>query len=237
MNVLLFQPGACNDAGQLRVMGRQLQHLRDVHRASPGDSLRVGEINGQLGSGEILTLEDDHALLQVTLDQPPPLRLPVVLVVALPRPKMLRRLLRSAAEFGVEELHLIHSYRVEKSYWQTPVLHPDTVRDYFLQGAEQARDTRLPELRLHRRFRPFVEDRLPGLITGREALLAHPGEAPPCPTGGDSQPRLLVVGPEGGFISWEAEKLMAAGCQQISLGPRILRVENAVSVLLGRLLN
>ncbi|MAL96401.1 MAG: 16S rRNA (uracil(1498)-N(3))-methyltransferase [Haliea sp.] len=237
MNVLLFQPGACNDAGQLRVTGRQLQHLREVHRASPGDSLRVGEINGQLGSAEILALEDDHALLQVTLDQPPPLRLPVVLVVALPRPKMLRRLLRSAAEFGVEELHLIHSYRVEKSYWQTPVLQQDTVRDYFLQGAEQARDTRLPHLSLHRRFRPFVEDRLPGLIAGREGLLAHPGEAPPCPTGGDSRPRLLMVGPEGGFIAWEVEKLLAAGCRQVSLGPRILRVENAVSVLLGRLLN
>lgn len=237
MNLLLFRPGACNDAGQLRVTGRQLQHLREVHRASVGDSLRVGELNGPLGHAEILVLEADHALLQVTLDQAPPPRLPAVLVVALPRPKMLRRLLRSAAEFGVEELHLIHSYRVEKSYWQTPVLAEDVVEDYFLQGAEQARDTRLPRLALHRRFRPFVEDQLPGLMAGREALLAHPGEAPPCPTGEDQRARLLVVGPEGGFIPWEVDKLRAAGCRQVSLGPRILRVENAVSVLLGRLLN
>lgn len=237
MNLLLFRPGACAENGQLRVTGRQVQHLREVHRAAVGDRLRVGELHGQLGQAEILVLEADHALLQVTLDQAPPPRLPVILVVALPRPKMLRRLLRSAAEFGVEELHLIHSYRVEKSYWQTPVLAEDVVEDYFLQGAEQARDTRLPRLALHRRFRPFVEDQLPGLMAGREALLAHPGEAPPCPTGEDRRARLLVVGPEGGFIAWEVDRLLATGCLQVSLGPRILRVENAVSVLLGRLLN
>lgn len=237
MNLLLFEREACSSDGYLQVTGRQLQHLREVHRASAGDSLRVGEINGRLGQAEILALETDHALLRVCLDQSPPPRLPVVLVAALPRPKMLRRLLRSAAEFGIEDLHLIHSYRVEKSYWQTPVLRADVVRQYFLQGAEQARDSLLPGLSLHRRFRPFVEDQLPGLISGREALLAHPGEAPPCPTGHDQRPRLLVVGPEGGFIPWEVDKLRAAGCHQISLGPRILRVENAISVLLGRLLN
>ena len=139
----------------------------------------------------------------------------------------------AAAEFGAAEIHLINSYRVEKSYWQTPVLAPAVIRDYLLQGLEQSRDTVLPAVRLHPRFKPFVEDQLPGIIKERDAFVAHPGDAPLAPTG-FSRPTVLVIGPEGGFIPYEVEKLLAAGCRQVSLGPRILRVENAVAALLGR---
>ncbi len=170
----------------------------------------------------------------MTLDTAPPPKLPLRLVLALPRPKMLRRILRTVAELGVAELHLIHSFRVEKSYWQTPALRPETLRGYLLQGLEQSRDTVLPALQCHRRFKPFVEDVLPGLASGRRALLAHPGDYPPCPRG-LQQDTLLVIGPEGGFIPYEVEHLAAAGCEAVSLGPRILRVENALSALLGRL--
>jgi RsmE family RNA methyltransferase len=147
---------------------------------------------------------------------------------------MLRRILRAVAEFGVRDLHLINSYRVEKSFWQTPVLADASLQDHLLQGLEQARDTVLPAVHRHRRFRPFVEDELPGLCAGRRALLAHPGDHPPCPAG-CAVDSLVVVGPEGGFIPYEVERLGAAGCATVSLGPRILRVEHALLALLGRL--
>jgi hypothetical protein len=57
-----------------------------------------------------------------------PRPLPLTVVLALPRPKMLRRILRALAEVGVKELHLINSYRVEKSYWQSPLLAPTALR-------------------------------------------------------------------------------------------------------------
>ena len=156
MNLLLFSDEDRQAHDRIIVRDHRLQHLLQVHRATVGDRLRVGEVNGLMGSGDILKLDTDHALLSVKLDQAPPEKLPLVLVLALPRPKMLRRILRSVAEFGVPELHLVNSYRVEKSYWQTPVLQPDTVRHYLLQGLEQARDTRVPEVHCHRRFKPFV---------------------------------------------------------------------------------
>ena len=81
---------------------------------------------------------------------------------------------------------------------------------------------------------PLWFDDIARLASGRRALLAHPGDYPPCPRG-LQQETLLVVGPEGGFIPYEVDKLEAAGCQAVSLGPRILRVENALSTLLGRL--
>jgi RsmE family RNA methyltransferase len=237
LNLLLFSDADRLDAADttiVTVCDRRLQHLREVHRACVGDTLRVGEIDGMMGEAEILKIDDNSAVLAVSLSLPPPPKLPLCLVLALPRPKMLRRILRSVAEFGVAELHLINSYRVEKSYWQSPVLDDACVRDYLLQGLEQARDTRLPVLHRHRRFKPFAEDSLPGMLAGKHALLAHPGEHPPCPRGIEGK-TVLVIGPEGGFIPYEVELLQAAGCHTVSLGSRILRVENAIGSALGRL--
>ena len=233
MNLLLFKAGECTADGQLRVTGRRAQHLRQVLQAKPGDTLQVGQIDGRVGTAELMAIDPHSATLQVSLTHTAPAKLPVTLVLALPRPKMLRRILRTAAEFGAREIHLINSYRVEKSYWQTPVLGAAVIEDYLLQGLEQARDTVIPPVLLHRRFKPFVEDRLPDIIAGRCALLAHPGTAPLAPAELQDD-TVLVVGPEGGFIPYEAEKLLAAGCRQVSLGDRILRVENAVAALLAR---
>ena len=235
MNLLLFSKTELDKDGLLRITGTRLQHLREVHGKEGGETVRVGEIDGLAGSARIISINAEEAVLKPALDQAPPEKLPLTLVLALPRPKMLRRILRAVAEFGVQELHLIHSYRVEKSYWQTPVLHADVIRHYLLQGLEQSRDTVLPEVTCHRRFKPFVEDTLGGLAANRHALVAHPGDYPPCPRELAEQ-SLVVIGPEGGFIPYEIEKLIEAGCHPVSLGPRILRVENAVTGILGRLI-
>lgn len=234
MNLLLFEDQELDAQGRLRVTGARLQHLREVHGKEAGQRVRVGLVNGAIGEADILAIDAGQALLLPALTSAPPPKLPLILVLALPRPKMLRRILRTVAEMGVPELHLLHSYRVEKSYWQTPALAAAAVRGYLLEGLGQARDTVLPQVHLQRRFKPFVEDQLPALADGRRALLAHPGPHPPCPRGADG-PVLAVIGPEGGFIPYEVEKLAGAGCATVSLGPRILRVETAVTALLGRL--
>ncbi|GAB3287209.1 16S rRNA (uracil(1498)-N(3))-methyltransferase [Parahaliea aestuarii] len=237
MNLLLFSAADLGAPGQLQISDERLQHLHNVHRAAVGDSIRVGEIGGHMGEGRIAELSAARAIITFQLDCPPPAKLPVILLVALPRPKMLRRILRSAAEFGVEQLVLFNSYRVEKSFWQTPVLNDSTLRSYLLQGLEQSRDTMLPPVTLERRFKPFVEDRLPGLLQNRRGLLAHPAPTAAAAPDHANTPLLLAIGPEGGFIPYEVEMLQKAGLETVSLGPRILRVENAVTALLGRLLS
>jgi RsmE family RNA methyltransferase len=147
---------------------------------------------------------------------------------------MLRRVLQTAASMGVPRLVLLNSYRVEKSFWQTPFLEPAAIREQLLLGLEQARDTVLPEVTIEKRFKPFVEDRLPQMVGGTCGLLGHPGDYPPCPRALD-EPVTLAIGPEGGWIPYEVEKLAAAGLQPVQLGERILRVETAVSALLARL--
>ncbi|MCB1679730.1 MAG: 16S rRNA (uracil(1498)-N(3))-methyltransferase [Halioglobus sp.] len=234
MNLLLFTSADRVGAGHIALRDQRLHHLLHVLHSEVGDTLRVGELGGAMGSAVVVAISPLRALLQVGLDQAPPPKLPLDLVLALPRPKMLRRMLRTVAELGVPRLHLINSYRVEKSYWGSPLLQPQALQHCMRQGLEQARDTVLPQVRCHRLFKPFVEDEFPALAGGRRALLAHPGDHPACPRGAGGA-TVLVIGPEGGFIPYEVDKLAAAGCTAVSLGPRILRVETALTNILGRL--
>ncbi|NQD91653.1 16S rRNA (uracil(1498)-N(3))-methyltransferase [Pseudomonas sp. CrR25] len=234
MNLLLLEDDDFVAADRVRLSGRRLKHLHEVHRAEAGDSLRVGRLNGRMGRGHLLSLGADAAELQVELDQPPPAKLPLTLLLALPRPKMLRRVLQTISAMGVPRLILLNSYRVEKSFWQTPFLEPAALREQLILGLEQARDTVLPEVLIEKRFKPFVEDRLPQLAVGSLGLVGHPGAYPPCPRAVE-RAVTLAIGPEGGWIPYEVEKLQQAGLQPVQLGERILRVETAVAALLARL--
>lgn len=224
------------DDGIARITGARLAHLREVQRYTGGDRLRVGLIDGLLGNGEILAIDDSRADIRVMLDQNPPAPAPLTLVLALPRPKMLKRILVDATSLGVKRIHFINSYRVDKSFWQSPLLAPDAIAERCRLGLEQAIDTRLPVVSLHPRFRPFAEDILPGVLAGNTALLAHPSAGATCPRA-VAGAVTLVVGPEGGFIPFEVELLVRAGCTAVTLGPRVLRVDTAVPTLLGRLLS
>ncbi|WP_296216756.1 16S rRNA (uracil(1498)-N(3))-methyltransferase [Pseudomonas sp. UBA2684] len=234
MNLLLLEAGDLVAADRAILSGRRLKHLHEVHRAEAGDSLRVGLLNGLMGTGQLLSLTADHAELRIELSQPPPTKLPITLLLALPRPKMLRRVLQTVSAMGVPRLILLNSYRVEKSFWQTPFLQPEAIREQLLLGLEQARDTVLPEVIIEKRFKPFVEDRLAQLAAGSLGLIGHPGAYPACPRAVE-QPVTLAIGPEGGWIAYEVEKLQAVGLQPVQLGERILRVETAVCALLARL--
>jgi RsmE family RNA methyltransferase len=123
---------------------------------------------------------------------------------------------------------------VEKSYWQSPVLDSDALQEQLVLGLEQARDTMLPEALLRPLFKPFVEDELPGLIKGSLPLVAHPVASVLCPRDVKSAVT-LAIGPEGGFIPYEIEKLVACGFTVVQMGERILSVETAVPALISRL--
>jgi len=231
--VLLFEEDFVGPQ-RVRLAGRRLQHVLAVHRARVGDELRVGLVNAQLGTGVISSLSSDVLEMEVRLDQPPPPPLPVTLLLALPRPKSLKKVLQAATAMGVKRIVLMATWRVEKSFWDSPALHPDGLREQMVLGLEQARDTVLPEITLRRRFRPFAEDEVPGLARATRALLAHPPASQPCPRAVRG-PVTLAVGPEGGFIPYEVELLQAHGFAAVSLGPRVLRVEQALPALVGRL--
>ena len=235
MNLLLLEAGEIDATGEARIRDpARLQALAHLNLKS-GARLRAGVINGRIGSATVIDRHEREIKLRVNLDRDPPARSPVDLVLALPRPKMLRRILRTASEAGIAKIWLMNSFRVEKSYWQSPLLSLERWWPYLLEGLQQAGDSMLPQVILERRFRPFVEDRLERASAGRMRLLAHPGSDHPSPSGAPGLVT-LVVGPEGGFTEFEVTLLEQVGFSSVSLGERVYRVETALPMLLGRLL-
>lgn len=232
MNLILLAPEQALSDQQYKLSDRQIEHISKVLKKDHGDKLRVGVLNGLIG--DAVLDKSDWLVTMEALENEPPKPLPMELVLALPRPNMLKRTLMNITAMGVKKIHLLHSAKVEKSYWQSPVLKENSIYDYLVEGLEQARDTVLPEVHQYTRFRPFVEDVLPDLLVERMGLVAHPYQAEPCPVDLE-QACVLAIGPEGGWNDFEMQKWSDAGMQCVHLGDRILKVETAVPVLLSRL--
>lgn len=233
MNLILLT--ASDAHGSLwRLTGRRARHVVEVHRAAVGDTLRVGLRGGPVGTATVVSLSSDEVLIDASLTQNPPDRSPVELLLAMPRPKVLRRVLQHVAAMGVARVVLVNAARVEKSYFASPSLTPDQLDEALSLGLEQGRDTVAPEVLVRPRFRPFVEDELPALWAQEDRLLAHPegpalASLPPQP----ARRRVVAVGPEGGWVPFELSLLEAHGFRRVSLGERPLTVEAAVPALVA----
>ena len=233
MNIVLLDPRQTETELWSITSTRQLEHLQQHLQIQVGDTLKVGIREGQRYLTEIVEISEKAVRLKPLQEEAVPEKLPVTLIVALPRPKVLRRLIMDSVTLGVEKIILLHSYRVDKSYWQTPFLQQ--LNHYIELGLEQAGDTATPKIELYKRFKPFVEDILPGLIsTDCPAYVAHPYAEQAMPFAIE-HPCTIVIGPEGGFIPYEVDLLIKNGCQAVSLGNRIIRTETVIPYVLGRL--
>ena len=239
MNLLLLEDSDFDPAAgpgvRAVVRGERLRHVRKVLRAKIGDTLEVARLGCGIGRGRIVELDRERVVLELgPLDREPPAPLPVTLVLALPRPRFVGRILQAATAIGVKRILLVRTERVEKSYWQSSVMRPESLRRHLMLGLAQARDTVLPAVECLSGRRELIET-LPELVRDHEQILvADAAGAEPCPLGVDG-PTALLVGPEGGFLDAELDRFTAAGTRMVSLGPRALRVEQAVVALLSRL--
>ena len=233
MNIVLLDPRQTETEIWSISSKRQLEHLKQHVDVQVGDSLKVGIREGKRYLTEVVEVNEQAIKLKPVKEEAVPMKLAVTLIVAMPRPKVLRRLIMDSVTLGVEKIILLHSYRVDKSYWQTPFLQQ--LDQYVTLGLEQAGDTIAPKIEIYKRFKPFVEDVLPSLVTAAcPAYVAHPYAEMKMPFAID-HPCTIVIGPEGGFIPYEVDLLIKNGCQAVSLGNRILRTETAISYVLGRL--
>jgi RsmE family RNA methyltransferase len=159
----------------------------------------------------------------------------VNLLLALPRPKVMRRLWAQIAALGVGQIILTNAERVERNYFDTHVLTPDCYRPLLVEGLQQARDTRLPNVSVHRQFKVLVEDELDGVFGGGLRLVADPAASRPA-SAVEREPDeriLLAIGPEGGWNDFETDLLEAHGFEAIGMGPRTLRTDTACIALLA----
>jgi 16S rRNA (uracil1498-N3)-methyltransferase len=235
MNCLLIDPDEIEDGtNRVRIEGRRRLHAEKILRAHAGDTIRIGVIGGRLGMARILRLDGKVLELEIELDHDSSRKRPFHLILALPRPPVFRRLLSTIASLGVEKLLVVGTARTEKSFWQSHVVEEQEVRERLLLGLEQSSDSILPAVEFHRYFESLVSEILPPRIKGRRALLAHPTADLPCPRSVED-PVTVFVGPEGGFVDHEVDRLKEIGFETVELGPRVLRVEPIIPLLVGRL--
>ncbi len=235
MNLLLLEPSEVSPDGTARLVGKRLQHAREVLQLTAGDTLRVGVLGGLCGTATVLEKSPSAWTIQVTVTEPPPPRAGVDLLLAIPRPKALKKVLPAIASLGINRLVLLNAARVEKSYFQSKVLEGDFVEALLHAGLEQGRDTVKPELLVKDRFKPFVEDELDAFCGSALRLLPHLGAEAVMPRRKTGERAVLAIGPEGGWVPFEVDLLVSKGFLPVSLGPRPLRVEVAIPALLGAL--
>jgi RsmE family RNA methyltransferase len=235
MNLILCEPGEVDAGGVVTLTGGRAAHVIGVLRAMPGDTVRVGVVDGPRGRGEVLAIDGGRAVLRLALEQEPPPRPAIDLVLALPRPKVLRRLWAPLAALGVGHIRLTNAERVERDYFDAHVVGEATYRPLLIEGLQQAADTRLPRVSIHRRFRPLVEDELGPANPRERRLVAHPGAPSPLglPDLAGAPRVLLAIGPEGGWNAFELDLLARHGFETVGLGPRILRTDTACVALLA----
>jgi 16S rRNA (uracil1498-N3)-methyltransferase len=244
MNLILFEPHEINADWTVHLDDRRSRHIIDVLGSQPGERLKAGIVNGPIGSAEIISItkvrKTAAVILRFSAEEPVPQAPFCDLIVALPRPIMLKRILAQAASLGVGRIFLINANRVEKSFFGASLLKDERYRSYLIEGLEQAKDTYLPQVSIHERFRPFIEDFIPTVAgTYERMLIAHPeaGKGLKQVAGTEISGRtLLAVGPEGGWVDFEIDKFFEQSFVPVSMGRRVLRTDTAIVALLAQLM-
>ncbi len=235
MNRILFDENEIAPGGRICLTGRRAAHIFNVLKPKPGSALRVGVLDGPFGTGDVVSATGDAVELHCTFDESPPAPPDIDLLLALPRPKVMRRLWGPLASLGLGRIILTNAGKVERNYFDTHWLDVDVYRPLLIEGLEQSGDTHIPNVTICRQLKPFVEDDLDSQFADTRRLIFHPREATPIGnidlTG---TPRTLVaVGPEGGWSDYELDLFAQQGFDCVSMGWRTLRTDVACIALIS----
>ena len=243
MNRILFDHNEIHDG--VAVFGdARAAHVLDVLHGEVGQRLKTGELDGRVGTSEIIAIGGDSEsgrTVTVRVDHAEESLAPWVdLILAPPRPRVMKRLLPQLAAMGVGRIVLVGARKVEKDFWGATLLKPENSRPLLVDGLMQAGTSAVPKIELRRNFRKFVADELDAMFPSGARVVAHPYKtdcetrAFPLPPAADGR-LLLAVGPEGGWSDDEVSMLEGKGFRRYSLGRRILRSDTATIALLAKL--
>lgn len=238
MNCFVLRPEEVVSSTRALVKNERARALRESI-ALDATELKIAILHGPRGRAKLERAESDEVALTLELEAAPLARDPTTLIVGISRPQTMKKVFQAATLLGAGSLHLVRSACGERSYLDARVLQPARIDDEIIEALEQGWDGVPPVVAIHQRFKPFVEDVVPTLGTrGTLRLLAD--ATAHSSLGGvtlssDAQDVMVAIGPEAGWSEFERKLFLQAGFQAISLGPRILRVETAVSAVLSQL--
>jgi RsmE family RNA methyltransferase len=236
MNLILLEDRDRGDGSCVTLIDARATHLLKVLRVTPGQTVRIGMLDGSFGTGTVEAVHDGRVTMRCVFEADAPPRPRVDVLLALPRPKVLRRLWAQFAALGVGQIILTNASRVERDYFDTHVVTETCYRPLLIEGLQQARDTRLPRVSIHRQFRILVEDQLDALFPSGVRLVADPSGRTSIANAlaGRDERVFLAIGPEGGWNEFELNLLADHGFTRVGLGQRTLRVDTASIAILSQ---
>lgn len=224
MNLLLFEERA--PKYQIEKNDRRLDHVRNVLRCRIGDTLCIGAVNGPKGTARIEEIRENQLILSASWENaPPPPLPPIELWIALPRPQTARKILFEGTTIGVSAIRFFMAARSDPAYARSSLWSTDEWRQCCWRGAEQAFDTRLPEVSMDESTEICLQ-RASSTPT-RWALDVYEGNQGLCEQEPGTTPLILALGPERGWASSDRSLLRDNGFALLHLGNRVLRLETA----------
>ncbi len=266
MNIIILFENEKQDDGSYHLSDNRAVHIRTILKSDLNDIIEIGILNGKRGTATIEAINDDKIILSnLQLEKPTPDNLTIDIIVALPRPQTIKKVLFTSAMMGVRNLFFIKSNRVEKSFFHSVVLEEEQLQRHLIDGLQQGKRTQMPVVSIHDKFKPFIQDSLSRFYSDREEspimLLpdldaeqtladvinygADEGVCRPHNTDLNRHPErsrrvdlahlLIAIGPEGGFVPFETEMMTSLGFHKFKLGDWTLRVEHALTATLAQI--
>jgi len=262
MNRILFEKDEIVD-GRATFSDARAEHVLNVLHGAVGQTLKTGELDGLIGSSVITEIRDLHERAEGSAQRGSGLLAGTVtvecthtvsaeepwfdLVLAPPRPRVLKRLLPQLAALGAGKIVLVGAEKVEKSFWGAQLLKPEIYRPLLVDGLMQCGTSRVPTIRCERNFRRYAETQLADEFAGCEKIVAHPGACDGSRGRSPSQRSttnhqlptsnyVFAIGPEGGWTEDEVALIEGKGFVRWSLGSRILRTDTATIALIAQFL-
>ena len=232
MNRILFEHDEIKD-GVATFDGARAEHVLRVLHGEVGQTLKTGELDGPAGTGEITAIDGARVTVRVK-HEAEALAPWVDLVLAPPRPRVMKRLLPQLAAMGVGRIVLVGAKKVEKDFWGATLLKESVYRPLLVDGLMQAGTTAVPVVSVERNFRKWIAGELDEEFPSQCRVVAHPyGADGHLPEPKQGERLLLAIGPEGGWTDDEVASLEEKGFARFSLGNRILRTDTAAIALLA----
>ncbi len=231
----LFLVDELPDVPELLVDGPEGRHAVEVLRLAPGERVQVGDGQGVVVTGEVVSAGSEGMRVRVATRHEVPAPTPeFVLVQALPKGDRGQLAVELATELGVDRIvpwtaaHCVTRWRDDRgekglARW----------RSSARTASKQSRRPRVPEVTEQMTTREVC-----GFLGATDlAVVLH--EQARRPLTALDVPRTgtvaVVVGPEGGLTDGEVVAFRAAGAQAVRLGPEVLRTSTAGAAALAAL--